>query len=88
MPVDLSNTLVIGISSRALFDLEAENEIFRKKGLEEYCKYQLQREDDILPPGTGFPLVKAILHLNTLPAMLSKITTARYSAPEGSCITN
>jgi 5'-nucleotidase len=28
MPVDLSEILVVGVSSRALFNLEKENEIF------------------------------------------------------------
>lgn len=64
MPVDLSKYLVIGISSRALFDLEEENKIFEKKGLEAYKKYQLDHEKDVLEPGTGFPLIKAVLKLN------------------------
>ena len=41
MPYDLTNYLVIGVSSRALFDLSRENEIFEQKGLEAYCAYQL-----------------------------------------------
>ena len=45
MGLDLSNCLVIGIFSRALFDLEKENRIFERKGLEDYCKYQLEHED-------------------------------------------
>jgi len=43
MSIDLSNTLVIGISSRALFDLEKENEIYEKEGLPAYQKYQVKR---------------------------------------------
>ncbi len=64
MPYDLSKYLVIGISSRALFDLSSENEIYEKEGLEAYSKYQIAHEDDILKPGTGFPLIKALLKLN------------------------
>jgi 5'-nucleotidase len=64
MPVDLSQYLVVGISSRALFDLAKENEIYQTKGLEAYENYQLEHEHDILKPGAGFPLVKAILRLN------------------------
>ena len=37
MPYDLTNYLVIGVSSRALFDLNFENEIYEKEGLEAYC---------------------------------------------------
>ena len=33
MPVSLEDCLVIGISSRALFDLRRENEIFERDGL-------------------------------------------------------
>ena len=36
---NLDGRLVIGVSSRALFDLEAENEIFEKYGVTKYRKY-------------------------------------------------
>lgn len=64
MPYDLQDKLVIAISSRALFDLEDENQIFEERGLEEYIKYQLEHEDDPIPRGTGYPLIKALLDLN------------------------
>lgn len=66
MTLDLSKLLVIGISSRALFDLEAENRVFEAEGLEAYRAYQKQHRDDIPIPGTAFPLVKALLQLNDL----------------------
>jgi len=65
MPFDFSNYLVIGISSRALFDLSKENEIFEKDGLEAYSRYQLENENEMLSPGVGFGLIKGILKLNT-----------------------
>ena len=65
MPVDLENAFVVGISSRALFDLAAEDEIFQKQGIEAYTQYQLDHENDVLSAGTGFPLVEAMLSLNT-----------------------
>jgi len=64
MPVDLSNILVIGVSSRALFDLEKENEVFEKEGIVAFRKYQLQYENEILQPGAAFYLVKSLLQLN------------------------
>ncbi|OEG00336.1 5'-nucleotidase [Vulcanibacillus modesticaldus] len=64
MAYDLKNKLVIAISSRALFNLENENDIFEKKGIEEYSKYQLEHEDDLLEKGSAFPLVEALLRLN------------------------
>ena len=36
MAYELDNRLVIGISTRALFDLSLENEIFEKEGVESY----------------------------------------------------
>ncbi|MEN9222391.1 MAG: 5'-nucleotidase [Thermostichus sp. BF3_bins_97] len=66
MPVDLSQYLVVGISSRALFDLSYEDEIFRTQGLTAYEDHQLQNELHILKPGAAFPLVKALLSLNDL----------------------
>lgn len=66
MALDLSNTLVIGISSRALFDLEEENEIYEGQGLEAYSAYQIEHENDVLKPGAGFPLIKALHKLNAL----------------------
>lgn len=64
MPYDLTSPLVIGISSRALFDLEEENRIFEEQGLEAYADYQVKNEEKILQPGAGFELVKAFLRLN------------------------
>lgn len=65
MALKLDDKLVVGISSRTLFDLEADNEIFEKEGLQAYSEYQLAHENDILKPGTAFPLIKALQSLNT-----------------------
>lgn len=66
MPVSLDNLLVIGVSSRALFDLEAEENIFRTQGLDAYRQHQLDNENEILKRGGGFALVRALLKLNSL----------------------
>jgi 5'-nucleotidase len=66
MPYDLTNPLVIGISSRALFNLEKENEIFEKEGLAAYEEYQVANENAVLQKGSAFQLVKAFLNLNNL----------------------
>ncbi|MGK0373604.1 MAG: 5'-nucleotidase [Arenicella sp.] len=58
--------MVIAISSRALFDLEESHRVFEKEGVEAYCRYQLERENEILKPGTAFPLVQKLLRLNDL----------------------
>lgn len=64
MPLNLDNKLVVGVSSRALFDLEEENTIFEQQGLDAYSQYQLDHESEVLKPGTAFPLVKALHKLN------------------------
>ena len=57
-------TLVIGISSRALFDLNDSHALFEARGLEAFAEYQVDREEVFLKPGVAFPLVKKLLALN------------------------
>jgi 5'-nucleotidase len=66
MSVDLSEILVVGVSTRALFNLEIENDIFQNKGITAFRKYQLDNEEEILEPGTAFYLVKSLLKLNKI----------------------
>ena len=65
MAYNLNDKLVIAISSRALFDLEEENQIFEKDGLDAYYKYQLENEDKSLKKGTGYRRVENILKINS-----------------------
>jgi 5'-nucleotidase len=65
MAYNLSNKLVVAVSSRALFDLETENKIFEDKGLDEYYKYQLEKENSSLEKGTGYRLIENLLHINS-----------------------
>lgn len=69
MAYSLENRLIIGISTRALFDLRTENRIFEEEGVEAYAKYQREHETEILKPGPGFSLIKALLSLNTTAGM-------------------
>ena len=64
MAYDLHDKLVIAISSRALFDLEEENAIFDKEGLESYYKHQLENLDNPLSKGSGFRFVQNLLAIN------------------------
>ncbi len=73
MAFELDKRLVIGVSSRALFDLTKENEIFEKEGVNAYCEYQRDHEDDILKPGPGFALVKALLNINKMPGQEGRV---------------
>lgn len=73
MAVTLDDKLVVGISSRALFDLEYENSIYVEQGLAAYLEYQRNHEQDILKPGTAFPLVRALHKLNDSGTQLVEI---------------
>ncbi|WP_455755633.1 5'-nucleotidase [Sulfurimonas sp.] len=71
MALDLKNTLVIGISATALFDLSEADELFKREyknhpdnAIEVYRKYMLEHEDVALNEGIGFGLIKALLDLN------------------------
>jgi len=83
--VQLDDRLVVGISSRALFDLREEDRIYREQGLEAYRSFQLEHEDRLLPPGAGFELVKALLRLNdTLSERRSEVVVMSRNSTETS----
>lgn len=60
----VSSPLRIGISTRALFDLEEEHRVFEKEGVNAYVQLQLDREDVSLRTGAGFEVVNRLLKLN------------------------
>ena len=64
--MDKQSKLIIGISSRALFNIDQSHEIYEKEGLESYRDYQIANEDVTLEPGEAFSLVKKILSINSL----------------------
>ena len=88
MPEDISHKLVIGISSRALFDLTTSNRIFEEEGIDKYREFQLAHEDDILAPGSGFALVKKLLNINQFGDFTEVILLSRNSADSGLRIFN
>jgi 5'-nucleotidase len=59
-----ANPLRVGISTRALFDLEEEHRVFEDQGVQAYAAMQLNREDVILGRGAGFEVVERLLALN------------------------
>ncbi|WP_374248214.1 5'-nucleotidase [Thermomonas sp.] len=56
--------LVVAITARALFLMEDSHALFEREGIQAFADYQRQREDDVLPPGIAFPLVRKLLALN------------------------
>ncbi len=72
MPIELNETLVVGISATALFDLSEADRVFQEKyesdpdtAIDEYRSYMLAREDEALEDGTGMPLIRSLLNLNS-----------------------
>jgi len=65
MPASLSGQLVVAISSRALFDFEAENQVFEAGDDRAYMTLQQQLLDQPAPPGVAFSLVKKLLAFNS-----------------------
>ncbi|MFG6465359.1 5'-nucleotidase [Roseateles sp. BYS87W] len=64
MPVSLHGQLVVAISARALFDFEAENQVFEAGDDRAYMALQQQRLDEPAPRGVAFSLVEKLLAFN------------------------
>lgn len=73
MASDMSNTLKIAVTTRALFQLEEENNIYEKEGPLKYKEYQIEHEKDVLKKGAAFSLVKSLLHLNEIDNLKHKV---------------
>ena len=83
--------LVVAISSRALFDLDASHKVFEEQGVDAYCAFQVAHEEDVLEPGVAFPLVNKLLKLNQQygeAAEVEVILLSRNSADTGLRIFN
>jgi hypothetical protein len=72
MPLDLSDTLVVGISATALFDLAEADAVYKAKyaknpnnALDEYRAYMLERENEPLRDGTGMALLRDMTTTST-----------------------
>ena len=64
-PATVADKLVVAISSRALFDLEEENQLFDSGQPADYKRLQLERLDVPARPGVAFSLVKKLLAFNS-----------------------
>ena len=56
--------LVVALSSRALFDFEAENQVFEASDDHAYMQLQLKRTDEPARPGVAFALARKLLAFN------------------------
>ncbi len=56
--------LIVGVSTRAMFDLAEEHRVFRQDGLRAYEDLQRDREREPLKPGAAFEVTRRLLALN------------------------
>lgn len=61
---DIDEKLVIGVSSRALFELEESNRVFETEGLHAYQRYQREHRSTPLEPGPVFAFISELLAFN------------------------
>jgi len=85
-----NNKLVVAISSRALFNLDASHQVYEEQGVVAYRNYQIEHEDEPLPPGDAFLLVKKLLNINQMldQARVEVILLSRNTADTGLRIFN
>lgn len=78
---EVTGPLVVGISTRALFDLREEHQVFEEHGVEAYAALQREREQVVLPKGTGFDVVERLLGLNPVegPPLVQVVLISRNS---------
>lgn len=86
--MNLEAELVVGISSRALFDLDDSNQVFERDGIDAYSQYQIEHESELLKPGVAFSLVQKLLALNEHAPHVEVILLSRNSADTGLRIFN
>lgn len=66
MAVNLSNRLVVGLASSALFDLTESDQVFKQQGEQQYRSFQSKHQNDPLKPGVAFSFIQRLLSLNQL----------------------
>ncbi len=100
MPLDLSDTLVVGISTTALYNLADIDRLFRElsasdrdSAMEIYRDHMFKSEEVPLEHGAGHPLVRALLKLNAFqkadePPLVEVVVMSRNSPETGLRILN
>jgi 5'-nucleotidase len=76
-----SPSLTVAISSRALFDFEAENRVFEQGDDRAYMQLQLQRLQEPAAPGVAFSLVQKLLRFNDARAQRVEVVILSRNDP-------
>ncbi|WP_174502150.1 5'-nucleotidase [Acidiphilium sp. C61] len=75
--------LVVGVSTRAMFDLTEEHDVFTQRGVEAYAQLQRERERVPLKPGAAFEVTRRLLALNAEgPAPMVKVILLSRNSPD------
>ena len=75
--------LVVAITARALFHMEDSHALFEREGILAFAAHQREHENDVLPPGIAFPLVRKLLALNDGAMRVEVILLSRNSSDTG-----
>lgn len=68
MKFEMDNRFMLVVSSRVLFDLREENEVFNTRGKEAFARLQRQRRNRPPRPGVAFAFVQKFMNLNRMTA--------------------
>lgn len=74
--------IIIGVSTRALFDLEEEHAVFKKEGVAAYTALQRKREEELLKEGTAFEVIRRLLALNDQSRRLIDVVVLSQNSPD------
>src|SRR4051794_26310054 len=65
MPIPIEDKLVVAVSARTLFNLEAAHDVYTRAGLPAYREFQREHESEPLDAGVGMALVRALLSVQS-----------------------
>ena len=75
--------LVVGVSTRAMFDLTEEHDVFTHQGVAAYAQLQRERERVPLKPGAAFEVTRRLLALNEeQPTPMVKVILLSRNSPD------
>lgn len=82
MVKEFQGKLIVGISSRALFDLTESHMIYEKDGIRAYADYQISHENNLLEPGPAFHLVKKLLNIRIEDKPMVEVILLSRNSPD------
>ena len=84
MPYPITEKLVVGVASSALFDLSTSDGIYQQEGMEAYRAHQREHLDTPLRPGVAFPFIRRFLSINrAFPAQMPvEVVLLSRNSPE------